>query len=171
MLALLGSSYFFVFKRMNEHCTAVQQEIRSKQKALIEFRQSTAGVEDLDNRIGQLQKAIDFFNSKLPQEREVDTVLKEVWQITQDNSLQTRTVKTLPSERSASVSEQPIEMTLSGDFKGFYSFLLKLEKMPRLTRVTQMNLQKINEHDGEMQAKVTLSIFFEPDASASAMSH
>ena len=27
-----------------------------------------------------------------------------------------------------------------------------------------MNLQKINERDGEMQAQLTLSIFFEPDA-------
>jgi len=54
-------------------------------------------------------------------------------------------------------------MNLSGDFNGYYSFLLQLEKLPRITRVTQMNLQKISDRDGEMQAQMTLSIFFEPD--------
>ncbi len=54
-------------------------------------------------------------------------------------------------------------MSLSGDFNGFYSFMLQLEKLPRITRVGQMNLAKINDRDGEMQAQLTLSIFFEPD--------
>jgi hypothetical protein len=31
-----------------------------------------------------------------------------------------------------------------------------------------MNLQKINGHDGEMQAQMTLSIFFEPDTGTAA---
>ena len=60
-------------------------------------------------------------------------------------------------------SEQPIEMSLSGDFNGFYEFLLQLEKLRRLTRVTQMDLTKITDRDGEMQAQMTLSIFFEPE--------
>jgi hypothetical protein len=54
-------------------------------------------------------------------------------------------------------------MSLSGDFNGFYAFLLQLEKLARITRVTQMQLQKIDEHDGQMQAQMTLSIYFEPD--------
>jgi hypothetical protein len=44
--------------------------------------------------------------------------------------------------------------------------MLQLEKLPRITRIGQMNLQKINGHDGEMQAQLTVSIFFEPDGQA-----
>jgi hypothetical protein len=33
--------------------------------------------------------------------------------------------------------------------------------------VTHMDLQKINDRDGEMQARMTLSIFFEPDTGSS----
>jgi Tfp pilus assembly protein PilO len=54
-------------------------------------------------------------------------------------------------------------MSLSGDFNGFYAFLQQLEKMPRITRVTNMALTKITDRDGAMQARITLSIFFEPD--------
>src|SRR5207248_8735828 len=101
--------------------------------------------------------------------KEVDKILREVWQLAEANQLQTRTVKPIKSERGLSYSEQQIEMSLAGDFTGFYSFLLQLEKLPRITRLSKMNLQKINEHDGHMTAALTLSIFFEPDgASASA---
>nr|MBA3273642.1 type 4a pilus biogenesis protein PilO [Chthoniobacterales bacterium] len=97
-----------------------------------------------------------------------DKILKEVWQMAEANSLTTKTIRTLKSERCANYSEQPIQMSLSGDFNGYYEFLLQLEKLPRITRVTQMNLQKITSSDGEMQAQMTLSIFFEPDTNAVA---
>ena len=84
------------------------------------------------------------------------------------NSLQTKTIKTLKTERGPNYSEQPIDMSLAGDFNGFYSFLLQLEKLQRITRVTSMNLQKISDRDGEMQAQMTLSIFFEPDSGSVA---
>jgi hypothetical protein len=58
-------------------------------------------------------------------------------------------------------------MSLAGDFNGFYVFLQQLENMPRITRVTHMNLTKMAERDGAMQAKLTLSIFFEPDGGGS----
>jgi hypothetical protein len=45
-------------------------------------------------------------------------------------------------------------------------FLLQLEQLPRLTRVTRMDLKKINERDGSMEAQMTLNIFFEPETGA-----
>jgi hypothetical protein len=47
--------------------------------------------------------------------------------------------------------------------------MLQLEKLPRITRVTQMKLQKLNERDGEATAQITLSIFFEPDTNSKSV--
>ena len=167
MLALLGSSYYFVFTKANLKKQGLLGEIRGKQTALSNLQAATAGIEDLNRKIEELQQAITFFESKLPQEKEVDKILKEVWQMAEANSLQTKTIKTLRTERGPNYSEQPIELSLQGDFNGYYSFLLQLEKLQRITRVTQMNLQKISDRDGEMNASMTLSIFFEPDTGSS----
>ena len=168
MLGLLGSTNYFVFSKSNKRKAERLADIRARQTALSNLQQATAGIEDLNHKIDELQKAITFFESKLPQEKEVDKILKEVWQMAEQNQLQTRTIKTLKSERGPSYSEQPIQMSLSGNFNGFYAFLLQLEKLPRITRVTQMQLQKISDREGEMQAMVTLSIFFEPDTGSVA---
>lgn len=169
MVGLLACSYLLVFQKANQKRLAMKTEIENRQRALANLRQATAGIDDMGVKIDELQKAIEFFESKLPQEKEVDKILKEVWQMAEANSLQTKTVKTLKAERAAGYSEQPIQMTLSGDFNGFYSFLLQLEKLPRITRITNMNLQKIDQREGEMSANITLSIFFEPDTSVTAI--
>src|SRR5689334_5156728 len=164
MLGVLGSAKFFVLKKRGEDRAAKQAELTQKQQQLSSLQEATAGIPDLNKKTDELQQAINFFESKLPQEKEIDTILKEVWQMAEANSLQTKTIKTMRSERGPNYSEQPIQMSLSGDFNGFYSFLLQLEKLPRITRVTNMSLSKITDRDGEMQATLTLSIFFEPDA-------
>jgi len=166
MLGLLASTNYFVFTKANKKKQDLLADIRQKQTALSNLQAATAGVEDLNRKIEELQQAITFFESKLPQEKEVDKILKEVWQMAEANSLQTKSIKTLRTERGPNYSEQPIELSLAGDFKGFYSFLLQLEKLPRITRVTDMALQKINDRDGEMQAQMTMSVFFEPDMAA-----
>jgi len=169
MIGLLACAYFFVFSKANAKRADLQREIESKRKALGNLTQATAGIDDLGRKIDELQRAITFFESKLPQEKEIDKILKEVSQMADANSLQTRTVKMLKSERGSSYSEQPIQLSLSGDFNGYYAFLLQLEKLQRITRVTQMKLEKIDERDGEMQAQMTLSIFFEPDTSSKSV--
>ena len=163
MVGLLAAAYFFVFAKANAKRADLQQKIEIKRKELADLTSATQGIDDLGRKINELQQAITFFESKLPQEREIDKILKEVSHMADANSLQTKTVKMLKSERGPSYSEQPIQLSLSGDFNGYYAFLLQLEKLPRITRVTQMKLEKINDRDGEMQAQMTLSIFFEPD--------
>lgn len=170
MIALLLGSWWFVFKRANDRRDYLRAEIARKETDLDNLRKSTAGIEDLGKKIVELQKAIAFFESKLPKEKEMDTVVNDVWRMAQANSLDCKTIKPLKQERQASYSEQPIELVMSGDFQGFYSFLLQLEKLSRITRVHQMNLQKITSSDGQMTAKVTLSVFFEPDAATTISS-
>jgi type IV pilus assembly protein PilO len=165
MLGLLGASYWFVFKKANERRTALMADIRQKQDALEDLSRRTAGIDDLNRKIDELQQAIDFFESKLPQEKEIDKILREVAQMAEANSLQTKTIRQLNGERGSHYREQPIQLSITGDFTGFYSFLLQLEKLQRITRITQMKLEKIDDRNGEMQANLTLSIFFEPDVS------
>jgi Tfp pilus assembly protein PilO len=163
MLGLLGSSYFLVFNKANEKRQRIEAEIDRKQKALADLDRARVGVDDLKKKIDELQKAIVFFEGKLPESREMDKVLEDVTKLARDNGLEQRTFKTGKSQRAANYSEQPIEMTLAGEFEGFYVYLQQLERFERLTRVTRMNLTKMNERDGAMQAQITLSIFFEPD--------
>jgi Tfp pilus assembly protein PilO len=163
MLGLLGAAYFVVFTKQDAKRRAKVEQRDAKVTALHEMERASASVQDVDKKIHDLQNAIDYFESRLPQAKEMDKVLAEVWQLTESNGLRTQTVRTPASQRMNGFREQTVELNLAGDFSGFYEFMLKLEQLPRLTRVTRMNLTKITDKDGEMQAGLTMSIFFEPE--------
>jgi Tfp pilus assembly protein PilO len=164
IVGLLGCTYLFVFKKSQARRAELRAEIERKQTALTNLTQATAGIEDLTKMVNDLEQAIKFFDSKLPQEKEVDQILKEVWQLAEANQLQTKTIKTMKADPNAGYSEQPIMLAFSGNFYGYYSFLQQLEKLPRITRVTKMDLKKMNDRDGFMEADMTLSIYFEPES-------
>lgn len=160
-LSAAGIWYLFLGKTL-KHDAELIAETEKRQRALADLERSTTGIEDINRKIKDLQEAIVFFESKLPQEKEVETVLEQVWKTAEANSLKAQTIRSGKTERTANYSVQSIDMNLSGDFNGFYLFMQQLEKMPRLTRVSDMTLSKISDHEGQMQAKLTLSIYFEP---------
>jgi type IV pilus assembly protein PilO len=164
MIALLICSYLFVFTKANAKRVKMEQDIVTWRKEMANVDQKTAGKENIERRVAELQKAIDFFQQKLPKEREVEKILQEITPIAEANSLQCKSVKTLKTERGSSYCEQPIQLALEGEFRGgLYAFLIELEKLPRITRITQMKVEKINERDGDAKATLTMSIFFEGD--------
>ena len=52
----------------------------------------------------------------------MDKVLEDIWRMAQANSLQTKTVKTPAIQHDGGYAEQTMELSLTGDFGGFYQF-------------------------------------------------
>ena len=52
-------------------------------------------------------------------------------------------------------------MTLEGNFNAFYSFLLELEKLPRIMKLRKLNVGKQKAQDGQIVADCIVSIFFQ----------
>ena len=162
-------TWWFVLRPSSQRNTDMLSQISVKQGKLRELNRATGTIGDLKGEIASLEKAVSYFQSKLPNEKEIDKVLNEVSLLAQANHLTTKKIGTLgrTTEKSllslsASQSEQPIEMQLEGDFAGFYVFLQALENQPRIMRVTQMVLKKLDKGpEGAMKAEISMSIFFE----------
>lgn len=170
LMAIPVGAYWFVFRPQNQANQEMRKQIEARQAKLRELNRATGAIGDLKSEIDSLAKAIDFFQSKLPSEKEVDKILQEIWLLAEDNKLNAKSIRTLERNASrnfvtdGSQSEQPIAIQLEGDFRGFYSFLLALENQPRIMRIRQMKLQKLpNAAEGTMTANFEMSIFFEKD--------
>ena len=163
ILGLMAVAWFGI-RKAEHRKQALREEMTVKQQELTELDEATADVEDLSRRIDELQQAIDFFEGKLPREKEVDKILRDVWEAAEKNRLEIRRFETLRTVRGSHYSDQPIKLELAGDFEGFYQYMLELEQLKRITRVTQMDLTKMQDRNGAMEAELVLSIFFEPSA-------
>ncbi len=162
MIGLLGSSYWFVFKRANQRRLDMQSEIAQRSQILEQVQSQTAGIEDLKKKIEELHRAITVFESKLPKAKELDTVIRALSDMAAVNHLNCASIKTLKTEKGPNYSEQPIELTITGDFRDYYAFLLQMEKQSRIMRTHRLNMVATKERDGKVLASMTLSIFFDP---------
>jgi type IV pilus assembly protein PilO len=162
MLGLLGSSYWFVFKRANQRRLDMQAEIALRSSTLVQVQTQTAGIEDLQKKIDELHRAITVFESKLPKAKELDTVVRALSDMASANHLNCGSIKTLKTEKGPNYSEQPIELSITGDFRDYYAFLLQMEKQARIMRTHRLNMVATKERDGKVLAGMTISIFFDP---------
>lgn len=161
LLAMPVAAYFFVFQPRNEQIRQARAEITSKQQKLAQLETATMKIQNLGEEIDKLSEAIDVFEQKLPAERETEVVLKEVWELASRHHLTPRSVRTDKVIGGQLYATLPLQMSILGDFDGFYSFLLDLEKLQRLTQMPRMSLQKIDKEEGHMKADLVLHIFFE----------
>jgi len=167
MVALLFSAWHFVFKNADERINALDLDTLEKRTRLIEVTAASARIQDMDQRIAELQEQLRAVEAKLPRARETrDIVAKIDREARSRKGLNVLLQRALNPERAANYFEQPLRLQLRGDFKEFYDFLLRIETMARITRINQMRLTKINEADGSMEADMTLSIYFAPDITA-----
>jgi len=164
-------AWWFVFRPRNTQVSELREQMQVKRARLNALSRTQANIADLQTEIDQYNEAIDFFQNKLPPEKEMDKVLREVWNLAKASSLTTKAIRTMKRHGGGGVTiadpdgpyaEQPISLELEGDFRhGLYNFLLALERKPRITRIQGMELAKVGQDEGLVNAKIVMSIFFE----------
>jgi type IV pilus assembly protein PilO len=158
-------AYQFMIKPANKTFADQKAKVDEKLDKLAEFEQATSAAESLNKQLEELQQAVEFFESKLPPTSEIDKVLRDVTVISEEQGLKPKTIRTLKRKDNSGYIEQPLNMELVGDFTSFYSFLLELEKLPRIMKMRELQLTKHKDEEGKIATKFTVSIFFQNKSS------
>ncbi|MCC6228705.1 MAG: type 4a pilus biogenesis protein PilO [Phycisphaerales bacterium] len=161
LLAVPLSSYWLVFRPRDARMDAAKGEIDHMKSMLDKLRLETARNDDLVRANAQIKESVDAIEARLPNNKEVDAIVRQVSDLAVQAGLDSPTVKSLKPVPAALFMEQPMELSLEGDFRGFYEFLIKLEQLPRITRICDMKIKRNEEGDGRIKADFTLSIYFQ----------
>lgn len=161
LVSVAAAGYQYMIKPANTDLAAAKSRLDTKMAQLANFQKATAAAEDMTKQLAQLQEAIEFFESKLPPKSQIHEVLEQVTVIAQKQGLKPKTIRTLNRKDNSGYIEQPLKMELEGNFSSFYSFLLELEKLPRIMKIRELELDKHRENDGQIAANFIVSIFFQ----------
>jgi len=163
LLAVLGASYWFVFRPQNQEIQQARSEIEHKERVLQQLARATSQTSSLAAANEQVRQKIARIEARLPSSKEVDVILEQVADLARSHDLDLHKVKSHKPVAAASYMEQPLEMRMRGDFTSFYAFLLDLERLERITRIPDLQLKRSDKGDGQTEAVFTLSIYFQPD--------
>lgn len=170
LLAVPVASWWYVFRPRNTEITQARVEIEIKQAKLDKLREVANRIDDIGLAIEQGREAVELIEAKLPNRDQVEDILANVWQLAKQNHLNLKSVKSEKPVPATLYMEQPLRVSMTGRFDGFYQFLLEMENLSRITRVPRMKLERITEtgglndaklDTGLMRAEFTLSIYFE----------
>lgn len=163
LIAMPVSSYWFVFRPQNDEIEQARMEIDHKEQMLQKLETATARNEDIQRANTEIAAGIETIESRLPSDKEVEVVLEQIANLARESRLELPKVRTKKPVPSSTYMEQPIEMTMKGNFGDFFVFLLSVEQMERITRMPDLKIKKVDGSDGGMEASFTLAIYFEPD--------
>ena len=172
LLAIPMAAWQLEFAPRRRRQKELKQQIAAKQiklDKLFEKKQLSGAIGDLRSQIAEGKEAVAIFRSRLPDEKDIDQIVREVWRLAKANNLSPTSVRTVPPRKGRQFTnpdgphgEQPLLIQLEGDFTGLYSFMLDMESQSRIMRVRQMTLKKPDKApDGQVSATVEFSIFFE----------
>lgn len=188
LLAVPVASFFYVFKPRNQEIARANDEIATKQSRLDTLEAVTSKIQDIGLEIQRGRESVNMVEAKLPSAQDVEGILEQVWQTARRNALTLVSVKSEKPVPAALYMEQPLKVSMEGQFDGFYQFLLELENLPRITRIHQMKIEKATGPasnfapngkstrapdslpPGSMKAEFILSIYFEPQGLSSGNS-
>jgi len=164
-ILLVGVSYVayrYMIMPANQHLSEQRIRVETKLNKLAELEEATAAAKNLSEQLEQLEEAIAFFESKLPPTEEIDQVLQDVTLIGEKQGVKRKSIRRMTTtENNNGYVEQPLELELESNFNSFYSFLLELEKLPRIMKVREMHLDKKESEEGRISADFIVSIFFQ----------
>ncbi|MDP7070833.1 MAG: type 4a pilus biogenesis protein PilO [Phycisphaerales bacterium] len=171
-VALLGiplTAWYAVFRPQNADIAEAMRDIAQRQRQLDRVAALAKRIPDLEQALLQGAQLVEQVEAQLPRRRDVEGVLENIWHIADRNGMLVRSVKTKPAAPSAVYMELPLEVAMDGPFEGFYRFLLELETLPRVTRLSELSIQeaglKVRGPDntlppGSVATQFTLSIYF-----------
>jgi len=161
LVGIAFCAYRYMIKPANRNLEEKRAAVEVKMKKLSDFEKATAATKDLNKQLEQLEKAIQFFEGKLPPTSEIHKVLEQVTLIAQKQGLEPKTIRALSKKNNSGYVEQPLKMEVTGDFNSFYTFLLELEKLPRIMKIRELELKKEKAAEGQITAGFIVSIFFQ----------
>ena len=161
LIALAYVSYAYMIKPANVSLAQEKAMVEQKKAKLLELERATAVASDLNMQLEKVKDAIKVFESKLPPKSEISTVLENVTKISLAHGLTPKTIRTLKTRNTRGYVEQPLKMELHGNFNSYYSFLLELEKLDRITKIRELTLKKRSKQEGQTEATFVVSIFFQ----------
>jgi type IV pilus assembly protein PilO len=163
MVGLLAGAWYFVFPKATDQIARLRADTQNKQTQLDQVERALRDVEDVEKEMNDLKAKADMFDNKLPSAGDVQVILAQITAFGKKNKLDVKAVRTLRTDKMGNYMEDQMGMTVSGDFRQLYQFLLDIERMDRITRLGKIQLSRLKE-EGAVSAELSLSIFYVPDA-------
>ncbi len=158
-IATLVAGYFFDLTDIVSNLDTI---IAQRKKLESDYAQTHHIVINLDSYREQVEKVkstLALLSQQIPPNSEEALLLEEISQQASSSGLHFLAIKPLAEERKGFYVEQPLELTLEGDYQGFSEFISHLSSLPRIVTTHDFTITK-NAEESKSRIVVNLKTYW-----------
>jgi len=160
LMAFPIASWWTLFRPQNTEIAEALEEIQFKNDTLEKVAQATSRTKDLEAENEAIREGIQLMHERLPTGKEVESVLDDVASIARGHNLEIPKFVTKKPVDAAGFGEQPLEISVLGAWESFYLFLQDVERLERITKISELDISRSDKETSEVKAVMTLNIYF-----------
>ncbi len=147
--------YFLIIPVMSDISTIKQQiEEAEDQLRIKTSAKKQKEIREAPKKLEKLKKEVDISHQFLPEEEEVDRLLKDISGRARESGLNVIEFSPVQAKKVALTGEflakVPFKMTLEGPYLNLSSFLYKVSQLPRIVHINSIKLTKPAMVEGDL---------------------
>ena len=165
VLVIAGAlGYFFLISGTRAERDALVEENEVRRAEVIKAKADEANLHPFRALAEALRKRLDLAKERLPSEREIPQVYRQVSDLATQSGLGVSLFQPKPAEDRDVLSEVPIAVTGESTYHQLGAFLERVGKMPRIVSLGDFRLVGIDRPTGTIRAEMTLATYtFRPE--------
>lgn len=156
VIAAIGFGYYMMFRIPQQE---VLEQLQGEITRLTGERDKAAGIaEHLDEykaEVARLQEDLERAKALLPNDREIDDLLKSVANLGKKVGLQFLLFRPLPESQRDFYAEVPVEISISGGYHEVALFFAKVGQLKRIVNIQNVTMSQPVEKNGKMNLTVS----------------
>lgn len=165
VLVIVGAlGYFFLISGARADRDVLFQENEVRRAELLKAKADEANLRPFRAMAEALRKRLDLAKERLPQEREIPQVYRQVSDLASQSGLDVALFQPKPPEDRDVLTEVPIAVTAEGSYHQMGAFLQRMGQMSRIVSLGDFRLLGIDRGSSTVRAELTLATYvFRPE--------
>jgi type IV pilus assembly protein PilO len=165
VLAIVGAlGYFLLISGARTERDALFQENEVRRAEVLKAKADEANLRPFRAMAEALRKRLDTAKERLPQEREIPQVYRQVSELALRSGLGVSLFQPKPPEDREVLTEVPIAVTAEGTYHQMGNFFQHVSEMPRIVSLGEFRMIGIDRGPGTLRAEMTLATYtFRPE--------
>jgi Tfp pilus assembly protein PilO len=161
-LLLLVGYYIVGYAPANRRLKELDRQIATTQDELNATRGKANTLGVITTEVQRLREKLEN-SKKLPSQNDLPQFITDIEMFSRNASLRGYSSNVLKPVRADTYWQMPIELKFEGDFANVFAFLRQAEEQKRLTRVKKIELKSKDREPGQVQATLTMNIYYLTD--------
>jgi len=165
VLVIVGAlGYFLLISSARADRDTLSQENEVRRAEVLKAKADEANLRPFRAMAEALRKRLDAAKERLPQEREIPGVYRQVSDLAIQSGLGVALFQPKPAEDRDVLTEVPIAVTAEGTYHQMGAFLQRVGQMPRIVSLGEFRMLGIDRPPGTVRAELTLATYtFRPE--------